>query len=193
MPQHSPQHTFRISLIAAVARNGVIGSGNALPWRLPEDLKRFKALTLGQPVIMGRRTWESIGRPLPGRRNIIVTRNGGFSADGCDTAASIDAALAICAGTTGEVFIIGGAQIYAQALPLAQRLYLTEIQAEFPGDARFPHFERDAWEEKSRESHRSEAGLDFDFVIYDRRESPWDDRREHCPPDGGSPRGDRMP
>ena len=158
----------RLSLIAAVAANGVIGSDNALPWRLPEDLKRFKALTLGHPVIMGRRTYESIGRPLPGRRNIVISRNAAFAAAGCETAASLESAIAACAGTAGEIFVIGGAQIYAEALPLARRLYLTEIRADFPGDARFPAFECGAWRETSRERRRSEGGIEFDFAVYDR-------------------------
>jgi dihydrofolate reductase len=163
------QHRIsRISLIAAVARNGVIGAGNALPWRLPEDLRRFKALTLGHPVIMGRKTYESIGRPLPGRRNIVVTRNAGFSADGCETAASIEAAIDACAGTTDEIFIIGGAQIYAAALPRAERLHLTEVRADFAGDAHFPAFDRGHWRETWRERHRTEAGLEFDFATYER-------------------------
>lgn len=157
-----------LSLIAAVAANGVIGSDNALPWRLPEDLKRFKALTLGHPVIMGRKTYASIGRPLPGRRNIVVSRNAAFAAAGCETAASLEAAIAACAGTADEIFVIGGAQIYAEALPLAERLYLTEIRAEFPGDARFPAFDRDAWRETARERHPGENGIGFDFAVYER-------------------------
>ncbi len=159
----------RVAIIAAVASNGVIGSANALPWRLPEDLKRFKALTLGHPVIMGRKTFESIGRPLPGRRNIVISRNAAFSAEGCETAASLDAALAACAGTTDEVFVIGGGQIYAEALPVSDKLYLTEIKAEVDGDTRFPGFDRSAWRESLREPHRSETGLHFDFVIHERK------------------------
>lgn len=160
----------RLSLIAAVAANGVIGSDNALPWRLPEDLKRFKALTLGHPVIMGRRTHESIGRPLPGRRNIVISRNKEYAASGCEVAASLGAALDACRiGNEGdEVFIIGGAQIYAEALPLARRLYLTEIRADYPGDARFPAFERGTWRETTREHHRAESGIEFDFAVYER-------------------------
>lgn len=168
----------RLSLIAAVASNGIIGSDNALPWRLPEDLKRFKALTLGHPVIMGRKTYESIGRPLPGRRNIIVTRNAVFQAAGCEISDSLDAALATCNGTTDEVFVIGGAQIYAEALPRAQRLYLTEVRREFPGDARFPEFDRDEWNETVREPQLAADGLAFDFVVYDRRQSPRDERAQ---------------
>ena len=164
-----PARKPRLSLIAAVAANGVIGSDNALPWRLPEDLKRFKALTLGHPVIMGRKTYESIGRPLPGRRNIIVTRNAAYAAEGCETARSLGDALAACNGTAEEVFVIGGAQIYAEALPLAQRLYLTEIGRDFPGDARFPEFDRDAWRETAREKQSTAEGLVFAFAVYDRR------------------------
>lgn len=158
----------RLALIAAVAANGVIGSDNALPWRLPEDLKRFKALTLGHPVIMGRRTFESIGRPLPGRRNIVVTRNADWRAEGCETAASLEAALAAAGAAGEEVFVIGGAQLYAAALPLARRLYLTEIRHAFEGDARFPTLDRGAWQEMAREHHRSTDGLEYDFVIYER-------------------------
>ena len=158
----------RLSLIAAVAANGVIGSDNALPWRLPEDLKRFKALTLGHPVIMGRNTYESIGRPLPGRRNIVVTRNPGFRAEGCETCSTLEAAFAACQGGSDEIFVIGGAQIYAEALPLAQRLYLTEIRRAFDGDARFPDWNRTAWKEVAREAHRSGDGLEYEFAVYDR-------------------------
>jgi dihydrofolate reductase len=164
-----PTRKPRLSLIAAVAANGVIGSDNALPWRLPEDLKRFKALTLGHPVIMGRKTYESIGRPLPGRRNIIITHNATYAADGCETASSLGTALAACNGTAEEIFVIGGAQIYAEALPLAQRLYLTEIRRDFPGDARFPEFDRDAWCETAREPQSTTEGLAFAFVVYDRK------------------------
>lgn len=158
----------RLSLIAAVAANGVIGSDNALPWRLPEDLKRFKALTTGHPVIMGRKTFESIGRPLPGRRNIVISRNEGYKADGCEVATSLSAALNSCRAGSNEIFVIGGAQIYAEALPQAQRLYLTEIRRDFAGDARFPTFDRHHWQEISRERLRTPEGLEFDFAVYDR-------------------------
>ncbi len=157
-----------VSLIAAVAANGVIGRGGALPWRLPEDLKRFRALTLGHPVIMGRRTWESIGRPLPGRRNLVVTRNAAWRAEGAETAPSLEAALAACAGAD-EAFIIGGAQLYGEALACAGRLYLTEIRAEYEGDARFPEYDRGEWRETQRERHRSAEGMEFDFAVYARR------------------------
>lgn len=158
----------RLSLIAAVAANGVIGSDNALPWRLPADLKRFKALTLGHPVIMGRKTHESIGRPLPGRRNIVVSRNAAYGAEGVEVSASLEAALAACQDDGEEVFVIGGAQLYTAALPLAQRLYLTEIHAGFAGDAHFPEFDRNAWRETARERHRGEEDIAFDFAVYDR-------------------------
>lgn len=158
----------RLSLIAAVAANGVIGSDNALPWRLPEDLKRFKALTMGHPVIMGRKTFESIGRPLPGRRNIVISRNAGYQAEGCEVANSLSAALDSCQADSNEIFVIGGAQIYAEALPQARRLYLTEIRRDFAGDARFPAFDRHHWQEISRERLRTPEGLEFDFAVYDR-------------------------
>ncbi len=161
----------RLALIAAVAANGVIGSDNALPWRLPEDLKRFRALTLGHPVIMGRRTFESIGRPLPGRRNIVVTRNAGWHAEGCETAASLEAALAAAGTAQDEVFVIGGAQLYAATLPRAQRLYLTEIRRPFAGDARFPDVDWTGWKETARETHRTTEGLEYDFAVYDRLQS----------------------
>ena len=158
-----------VSLIAALARNGVIGSGGALPWHLPEDLRRFRSLTIGHPVIMGRRTFEAIGRPLPGRDNIVITRNRGFAAPGCRIAHSLDAAIA-AAGDAGQLFIIGGAEIYAAALPLASRLHLTEIGADFEGDAFFPAFDRGEWREVSRESPPAgeSAELRYDFVIYER-------------------------
>jgi dihydrofolate reductase len=156
-------------LIAAVASNGVIGVNNTLPWRLPDDLKRFKALTFGHPVIMGRKTWESLGRPLPGRHNIVITRAAGFVAPGATVAHSVKAALAAC-GDAGIAFIIGGAEIYAQTLPLAQRLELTEIHAGIEGDAHFPAIDRSVWRETARARHSTDAGLEYDFVSYERLE-----------------------
>lgn len=157
----------RISIIAAVARNGVIGRDNAMPWHLPDDLKRFRALTTGHPIIMGRRTHESLGRPLPERRNIVISRDPAFVAPGCEAMPALDAALAACAGAS-EVFIIGGAQLYAAALPLADRLQLTEIEADFEGDTRFPPFDRRQWCETARERGRAEADFGYDFVTYER-------------------------
>lgn len=141
-----------VVLIAAVARNGVIGAGNALPWHLPADLKRFKALTLGHPVLMGRKTFESIGRPLPGRANIVVSRDPAFAAEGVTVAASVAAGLA-CAAALGTppVFVIGGAQIYAQCLTLADRIYLTRVDIEVAGDAFFPALAARQWHETACE------------------------------------------
>jgi dihydrofolate reductase len=157
-----------VSLLAAVARNGVIGRDNGLPWHLPDDLKRFKALTLGHPVIMGRRTYESIGKPLPGRTNIVVTRVAGYAAPGCRVVHSLEAALAAAAGA-GKVFVIGGGEIFALALPLAQRLDMTEIDADVEGDAVFPDYDRSQWREAGREPGAGAQGLRYDFVVYERR------------------------
>ncbi|MBI3376745.1 MAG: dihydrofolate reductase [Betaproteobacteria bacterium] len=156
-----------VVLIAAVAANGSIGRDNRMPWRLPEDLKRFKALTLGHPVLMGRRTWESIGKPLPGRENIVLTRSANFSVPGCRVAHSMEEALESCRGKA-TVFVIGGVELYGAALPLASRLLLTEIRREFPGDAFFPAFDRSAFREVSRHRNRSADGLEYDFVEYQR-------------------------
>jgi dihydrofolate reductase len=158
---------MRFSIIAAMARNRVIGVNNGLPWRLPEDLQHFKALTLGHPVLMGRKTWESLPGRLPGRTNVVITRNPSFHADGCVVVNSLDAAIAACAHAS-EAFCIGGAELYGQALEYAARLYLTEIQDDFPGDARFPDFDRTRWRETAREIHRNDAGLEYHFVTYDR-------------------------
>lgn len=158
----------RISLIVAVARNGIIGAHNTLPWRLPEDLRYFRARTMGHPIVMGRKTWESLGRALPGRRNLVVSRQADFAATGGETCTSLEAALE-AAQQADEVFVIGGAQLYEAALPLADRLYLTEIAKDFEGDTCFPAFDRSQWAETSRENHVSETGLEFAFVILDRR------------------------
>ena len=160
----------RINVIAALAKNRVIGIDNRLPWRLPEDLAHFKALTLGHPILMGRKTFESLGRPLPGRTNIVITRNPDYRPAGVTLAASIPAALAACAGHD-EVFFIGGAELYTQAIPLADRLYLTEVDIDAVGDARFPEFDRSQFDETERLSHVGEKGdrLRFDFVTYARR------------------------
>lgn len=157
-----------LTLIVARARNGVIGRDNTLPWRLPEDLAHFKRTTMGAPVIMGRKTWESIGRPLPGRRNIVVSRNPHLRIDGGETAASLEDALRLCVGVD-NVFLIGGAQLYEQALPSADRLVVTEIDADVEGDAFFPAIDPQQWVVTEREVHRSEAnGFDYAFVTYER-------------------------
>jgi dihydrofolate reductase len=160
-----------LTLIAAVARNGVIGLNNTLPWRLAADLKHFKALTLGHTVIMGRKTWESLPgrfRPLPGRRNVVVTRNGSYHAEGATVATSLPAAIS--AGGSDETFVIGGAELYAAALPLADRLQLTEIEASFEGDTYFPSIDQSHWRQSARETHHDDAGLDYAFVTYQRRQ-----------------------
>lgn len=157
----------RVYLVAAVAANGVIGADGKLPWRIPEDLRHFKALTLGHPVIMGRKTWESLGRPLAGRENIVVTRTPGYEAPGAHVAASLDGALALCAGEP-VVFVIGGSELYAAALPQADGLVLTEIERDYSGDARFPEWDRSAWLETQRKPQTGADGLRFDFVLYER-------------------------
>ncbi|MBI5330115.1 MAG: dihydrofolate reductase [Betaproteobacteria bacterium] len=154
-----------------MAKNRVIGVRNTLPWRLAEDLRHFKALTMGHHIIMGRKTYESIGRPLPGRTTVIVTRDRHFRIEGCLSAGSINAALRVCKGDE-EVFFVGGAQMYAQVLPLAHRLYLTELQEEYEGDAWFPEFDRSAWKETVRQVHVTSEGLGYHFVTYERRPGP---------------------
>ena len=155
----------RLNVIVARARNGVIGRGGTLPWHLSEDLRHFKRTTLGHPIVMGRRTWESIGRPLPGRRSIVLTRNPRWAVHGVERAGSLAQALAMCEGAA-EVFVIGGSELFAQALPLAQRLFLTEIDADFEGDTFFPPIDPGAWHETSREHLAPEPGRSFgiDFV-----------------------------
>ncbi len=157
----------RLYLIAAVANNGVIGAQGKLPWHLPEDLAHFKKITLGHPILMGRRTWESLGKPLPGRENIVISRKAGFEAPGASVAASLEAALALCTGEA-TAFVIGGAEIYAAALPLADGLVLTEIDRDYEGDTRFPEWDRTAWRASQKETHTSNAGVRFDFVLYER-------------------------
>jgi len=157
----------QVHLVAAVASNGVIGARGKLPWHLPEDLRHFKALTYGHPVIMGRRTWDSLGKPLPGRDNIVVTRSQGFDAPGASVAASLEAALALCADSP-LAFVIGGGELYAAALACADVLMLTEIQRDYEGDARFPEFDRAAWRERERSAHSTVDGMGYDFVRYER-------------------------
>jgi len=160
-----------IALVAAVARNGAIGRANALLWRDPQDLAHFRRLTLGAPVVMGRRTWDSLPvrwRPLPGRRNLVLTRNPQWQADGAEAAASLADALVRLADAP-RVFVIGGAQLYALALPLADELHLTEIDADFDADTHFPPWPRAAFDELARLPQRSADGTRFDFVHYRRR------------------------
>ena len=158
----------RISIIAAMAKNRVIGINNAMPWHLPAELKHFKNLTMGHPILMGRKTFESIGRPLPGRTTIIITRNGQYAAEGSIVVNSIESAIQTCKNES-EIFFIGGAELYTQALGVANRIYLTEIQVEFEGDAYFPEFDRAIWKETSREHSMVLPGdLEYHFVVYDR-------------------------
>lgn len=162
--------TPRVTLILARARNGVIGAKGGLPWHLPEDLAFFKRTTMGHPIVMGRRTWESIGRPLPGRRSVVVTRDRNYSAPGAETVHSLNEAIELCAGSD-EIFVIGGAQLYADALDRADRLLLTEIHSDFEGDTLLPAPSPDRWQEAARQSHPPTADrpFGFDFVDYRRR------------------------
>ena len=162
----------KMSLIVAMAGNRTIGIDNALPWRIPEDLRRFKALTMGHHMIMGRKTFDSIGKPLPGRTTIVVTRNRELHIEGCIIAHSLPKAIDVCSGDE-EIFVVGGAELYAQALPLADTLYLTEIQKDVKGDAHFPELDRTEWQEISREKRHQETPqpLEYDFVTYRRRQT----------------------
>jgi len=161
----------KVSLIAAVAQGGVIGRDNTIPWRIPEDVERFRTLTMGHPVVMGRRTWESLSerfRPLPGRRNVVVTRNDAWHAEGAERVSSLDDALDLLADAP-QVFVIGGAEAYEAALPLADELVLTEIDLAVDGDTFFPPFDHTEFEEESREPYVSADGTPFSFVTYRRR------------------------
>lgn len=153
-----------ISIIVAQAENGVIGSDNRLPWHLPDDLKRFKALSLGKPIVMGRRTFESIGRPLPGRTNIVVSRQPGLAIEGTVVAQSLDAALA-AAGTVPEVVIIGGAEIFRQALPRTDVIHLTRVHARIAGDVVFPDLDSGSWRETSVEHHAADERHQYAFTF----------------------------
>jgi len=159
----------RMSLIVAMSRNRVIGRDNRLPWHLPEDLRRFKQLTMGHHIVMGRKTWASIGRLLPGRTTVIVTRNPDLQVPGAKIAASLDEALRLCADDA-EVFVIGGAEIFRTALPLAQRLYLTTIDADIDGDTLMPEMDWTVWRCVESEAHPAGPGnaLPWTFAVYDR-------------------------
>jgi dihydrofolate reductase len=154
-----------IALVAAIARNGVIGRDNGLAWHLSSDLKRFKALTLGKPMLMGRRTWASIGRPLPGRRTLVLTRDPDFRAEGAEIVHDWDAAVAAAAAP--DLMVVGGAEIYALALPHADRLHLTEVEAQPEGDVRFPAFDRAAFRETFREAHPAGPRDEHAFAFVD--------------------------
>ena len=164
-----------VALISAVARNGVIGADNAMPWRLRTDLQRFKQLTFGKPVVMGRRTFESLGKPLAGRLNIVVTRQSGYAPEGVTVAPGLEAALAIAAaeaGPSGEVMVIGGGQLYAEAIGRADRLYITHVDAAPEGDTHFPTIDPAVWSAVSRQAvpagEKDSAATEF--VVYERTE-----------------------
>lgn len=157
-----------ISIIAAVAANRVIGKEGDLPWHIPEDLKYFKRITMGKPVIMGRKTWETLDEPLPGRKNIVVTRQNDYKAKGAEVVHNLDDAIQAAAGTQ-EVMILGGAGIYEAALPRTDRMYLTHIHEAFEGDTYFPEFNRNNWEAVNRTESETEDGeLTYSFVVYER-------------------------
>ncbi len=165
---------MRLYLIAALGRNRVIGKDNRLPWHLPDDLKRFKELTLGKPVIMGRKTFESLGKSLPGRVNIVLTRNLGFRARDCLVAHSVPEAVALAAEHGPEAFVIGGARVFEEFLPFADRLYLTVVEAELPGDTFFPAFEHLGFREIERRRRPADErhAFPFTFLVLERERDP---------------------
>jgi dihydrofolate reductase len=167
---------LEVVLIVAVAENGVIGKGNDIPWRLKADQQRFKVITMGKPIVMGRKTFDSLRRPLPGRTNIVVTRDSDFTAGGAVVTRSLADALAVAGGdalrrSVNEVAVIGGAEIYTASMPLADRLEVTEVHAEIDGDAVFPAIDPSVWSETGRSRNRATAGdtSDYSYVTYRRR------------------------
>lgn len=167
-----PPSAFTLSLIAAMGDNRVIGGAGKLPWSLPADLRHFKRLTTGRTIVMGRKTFESVGRPLPNRRNIVVTRNPGWREEGVEVAHGLGDALALAAGD-GEVFIVGGQEIYRAALPMADRIYLTRVRGVFEGDAFFPEFEGTGWVLIERAEHGADEkhAYAMSFETYERIKS----------------------
>ena len=161
------QARARVNIVVAMADNGVIGRDGGLPWSLPGDLRRFREVTMGHPLVMGRRTHESIGRVLPGRLNIVISRDPACALAGCVVLPTLEAALA-AAGDASEIMVVGGAVVYAAALPLATRLFITEVHATVDGDVRFPDFDRAAWREVAREAHAGEGDYDYSFVVLER-------------------------
>lgn len=168
-----------IAIYVAIARNGVIGREGGLPWRLSSDLKRFKADTMGKPIVMGRKTWQGIGRPLPGRHNIVVTRDGEFRAEGADVVTSLQDAITLararahCVTGVDEICIIGGGQIYAQALPIANRLYVTHVLADVEGDTKFPPIDPKQWREVLRQDVPAgeKDSLATRYAVYERHQA----------------------
>jgi dihydrofolate reductase len=159
-----------VSLIVAAAKNNVIGSDGDLPWHLPDDLRNFKRLTTGKPIVMGRKTFESIGRPLPDRRNVVITRDPDYVADGCDVVTSPEAAMELL-HDAAEVMVIGGGQVYGVFLPLADRIYLTRVRAEVDGDVVFPELDENEWTLMSSNSHDADDThrFTFDVMLFERR------------------------
>ena len=179
MPSCDPSirsHLVEIIIIVARSTQGIIGRDNELPWRLPADLAHFKKTTLGSPIIMGRNTWESLGRALPERRNIVVSRTKGFAPEDAETFTSLDNAIAAC-GSVEKVFIIGGAKVYAQAIELADKMIITEVEIDTVGDAHFPEFDEEAWRITSIDDHPSAPDPKnvgqlfpaYSFVTYERK------------------------
>ncbi len=164
---------MKLSIIAAVGENHVIGARGKIPWHLPADFKRFKELTMGHPIIMGNKTFESIGKPLPGRTNIVLAQDPNYAADGCLVAHALDEALALAKNAEGgdEVFVCGGGQVYALTLPLANILYLTKVHGAFEGDTFFPKFNEGDWMLTSSEEHKKDEKnpFDFTFLTYQRK------------------------
>lgn len=158
---------MRISLIAAASENNVIGNHGNIPWNIPEDLQHFRTITLGKPIVMGRKTYQSIGHPLPKRRNIVITRQKDFKAEGCEVVGSLEDALQVAGKDSEEVFVIGGGEIYREALPKADRVYLTRVHATIEGDAYFPEFHPEHWNEVSRE--RREGNPSWTYLVYEKR------------------------
>ncbi|GLP97347.1 type 3 dihydrofolate reductase [Paraferrimonas sedimenticola] len=161
---------MRIALIAAMAHDRVIGKDNQMPWHLPEDLKHFKATTMGKPVVMGRKTFESIGRPLPGRLNLVISRQSDYAPDGVSVASSVEQAVEIAKahGDIEELMIIGGGQLYRMMLPFAERLYLTHIDLAAEGDTRFPEWDDGSWQCIEQSQHTNDKGLSYQFCTYER-------------------------
>lgn len=163
----------RLSLVVAAAENRIIGHEGGLPWHIPADLKHFKRLTMGKPIVMGRKTFESIGRALPGRRNIVISRRPDWSAPGAERAASLEEAIRLAAADAAEIAIIGGAEIYAQAVPIAGRIYMTKVHSRPEGDTYFPELEPGLWRETVRQDHAAEDGRPaFSFVTLERTGPP---------------------
>ena len=161
---------MKVSLVVAASTNNVIGRDRGLPWHLPDDLRHFKRLTVGKPVVMGRRTYESIGRPLPDRQNIVMTRDADYVAEGCDVVTSVDEALDTARGAE-EVMVIGGGQVYRDFLPRADRIYLTRVQADVEGDTFFFDIDQTRWQSVSSKHHDADAkhAYAFDLMVFDRR------------------------